>query len=68
MFLILLLLDLHSGASVTGGTDVVYYLMIYLENKDASQNEPGDNLATGSYVGKVTFQAAGGTVSATFAA
>lgn len=60
--------DLHSGASVTGGTDVVYYLMIYLENKDASQNEPGDNLATGSYVGKVTFQAAGGTVSATFAA
>ena len=60
--------DLHSGASVTGGTDVVYYLMIYLENKDASQNETGANLATGSYVGKVTFQAAGGTVSATFAA
>ena len=60
--------DLHSGASVTGGTDVVYYLMIYLENKDKSQNEPGDNLATGSYVGKVTFQAAGGTVSASFAA
>ena len=60
--------DLHGGASVTGGTDVVYYLMIYLENKNASQNEPGDNLATGSYVGKVTFQAAGGTVSATFAA
>ena len=60
--------DLHSGASVTGGTDVVYYLMIYLENKNESQNEPGDNLATGSYVGKVTFQAAGGTVSATFAA
>ena len=60
--------DLHNGASVTGGTDVVYYLMIYLENKNESQNEPGDNLATGSYVGKVTFQAAGGTVSATFAA
>ncbi len=60
--------DLHSGGSVTGGTDVVYYLMIYLENKDASQNETGENLATGSYVGKVTFQAAGGTVSATFAA
>ena len=60
--------DLHSGASVTGGTDVVYYLMIYLENKDASQNETGENLATGTYVGKVTFQAAGGTVSATFAA
>ena len=60
--------DLHSGGSVTGGTDVVYYLMIYLENKDTSQNETGANLATGSYVGKVTFQAAGGTVSATFAA
>ena len=60
--------DLHSGGSVTGETDVVYYLMIYLENKDASQNETGENLATGSYVGKVTFQAAGGTVSATFAA
>ena len=60
--------DLHSGGRVTGGTDVVYYLMIYLENKNASQNETGENLATGSYVGKVTFQAAGGTVSATFAA
>lgn len=60
--------DLHSGATVTKDVDVVYYLMIYLENKDAPQNETGENLATGTYVGKVTFQAAGGTVSATFAA
>ena len=61
--------DLHSGAVVTGGQDVVYYLMIYLENKDAAQNEAGENLATGTYVGKVVFQAGtAGTVSATFAA
>lgn len=60
--------DLHSGASVTGEEDVVYYLMIYLENKEAAQNKPGENLATGSYTGTVTFQAAGGSVSATFSA
>lgn len=61
--------DLHSGASVTGGTDVVYYLMIYLENKNQPQNEADANLATGSYVGKVTFQAGdAGAVSASFAA
>ena len=60
--------DLHSGASVTGGTPVVYYLMIYLENKNAAQNEPGENLALGSYTGTVTFQAATGSVSATFSA
>ena len=60
--------DLHSGAQITGGTPVVYYLMIYLENKDAAQNETGENLATGSYTGTVTFQAAGGRVSATFSA
>ena len=62
--------DLHSGTvKVTGGEDVVYYLMIYLENKDQPQNETGANLATGSYVGKVTFQAGtAGAVSATFAA
>ena len=60
--------DLHSGAKITGGTPVVYYLMIYLENKNAAQNETDDNKATGSYTGTVTFQAAGGRVSATFSA
>lgn len=61
--------DLHSGAKVTGNEDVVYYLMIYLENKDKAQNETGADLATGTYVGKVVFQAGtAGTVSATFAA
>ena len=60
--------DLHSGAKITGGTPVVYYLMIYLENKNAAQNETGNDLATGSYTGTVTFQAAGGRVSATFSA
>lgn len=61
--------DLHSSGKITGGTPVVYYLMIYLENKaDAAQNETGAALATGSYTGTVTFQAAGGKVSATFSA
>lgn len=58
---------------LTGGTDKVVYLMVYLENDAANaQNNPDDagNNATGSYTGTVTLNAGadGGRVSATFTA
>ena len=58
---------------LTGGTDKVVYLMVYLENDATNaQNNPEDtgNLATGSYTGTVTLNAGadGGKVSATFTA
>lgn len=58
---------------LTGGTDKVVYLMVYLENDDANaQNNPENTAenATGSYVGTVTLNAGadGGKVVASFAA
>ena len=62
--------DIHKGARITGTTDggepVVYYLMIYVQENQKEQNAPGANLATGSYTGAVTFQAANGKVTAKF--
>lgn len=55
--------DMHKGATITGGTTVTYYLMIYLADDNTAQNENGQ---TGSYSGTVVFQAAGGQVSASF--
>ena len=62
--------DIHKGASITGknddGSDVIYYLMIYVQENDKAQNAEDTNKATGSYSGAVTFQAAGGKVTAKF--
>ena len=58
----------------TGGleanTPKVWYLMVYLENVNSSQNDgQTENTTdeTGSYSGSVTLQAAGGQVKASFA-
>ena len=59
--------DIHNNGSLAANTDVTYYLMVYLNNVDSTQNS-GENDATGSYNGSVTMQAAGGVVKASFAA
>ncbi len=65
--------DIHSNGSLDAGSPVYYYLLIYLANKDATQN-PTDEMnsnpdnGTGSYTGTVTMDALGGKVAATFAA
>ena len=55
--------DIH-GAALTG--EVVYYLLVYLDNVNAPQNS-GDTNETGTYSGTVNFYAAGGQVKASFA-
>ena len=58
--------DMHKGAGLTAGTPVTYYLMVYLSDDGATQNDGGDNDATGSYTGTVTMTAGTGSVSANF--
>ena len=62
----------HATTSALAQGDTYFYLLVYLENIDASQNggsEGGANAedATGSYTGIITLTAAGGQVKATFA-
>ena len=58
--------DMHAGATLTAGTPVTYYLLVYLTNDaDVAQNQ-GNTDETGTYNGTVTLQAMGGKVSATF--
>ena len=56
--------DIHQGASMTANTAVNYYLIIYLRNIEDAQN-PDEY---GTYNGTVSFNVAGGKVSATFSA
>lgn len=56
--------DMHQAAAMTANQDYVYYLIVYLSNVDSAQN-PDEY---GTYTGSVSFTAAGGKVSATFAA
>ena len=58
--------DMHKGAKLTAGTPVTYYLMIYLSDDGAIQNDGGTNDATGGYNGTVTMTAGTGSVSANF--
>lgn len=58
--------DMHKGAGLTAGTPVTYYLMVYLSDDGATQNDGGDNDATGTYTGTVTMTAGTGSVSANF--
>ena len=64
-------IDIHKGAGLTAATDVVYYVMVYLNNVDAAQNggeSTGATNALGSYTGTVQLLAAGtGQVKASFA-
>ncbi len=63
--------DMHNGASMSKAADTegavseTYYIMVYLQNTDASQNQ-GATDETGTYNGTVTFSAAGGEVTASF--
>ena len=58
--------DMHKGAGLTANTPVTYYLMVYLSDDGAAQNDGGENDATGSYTGTVTMTAGTGSVSANF--
>ena len=55
--------------ALTKATPIVYYMLVYVADDNAVQNDGGDNDATGSYTGTFTLEAAGGsTVKATFTA
>ena len=59
--------DIFSPAGgLTAGTPKTWYLMVYLQNVDSTQNGDGAADETGSYTGDVTLQAAGGQVKASF--
>ena len=62
-------LDIHSGGSITGGTPKVYYVMVYLNNVNSSQNDgttSGTTDARGTYNGTATLKAMGGEVKVDF--
>ena len=61
--------DMHNGAPMKkavgeGTVSETYYIMVYLQNQDVSQNKESNE--TGKYDGSVTFSAAGGEVTASF--
>ena len=65
-------LDLHNNAALTTGSHVVY-LMIYVNDDDASQNKEGQiaqgqeaSNVIGNYSGNVSLDAMGGKVRASF--
>ena len=64
---------MHNGAkmakAVADGVSETYYIMVYLQNTENSQNTTTDGGVdeTGTYNGTVTFSAAGGEVTASFA-
>ena len=67
-------IDIHNGAALTTAGKV-YYVMIFLQNIDSSQNEVSgepatatSTNATGTYTGQVTLQALNGQVKASFTA
>ena len=59
--------SLIRSEGLNANTPVDYYLMIYIENAEASQNDGGEKDVTGTYSGTVTLTAQGGSeVSAQF--
>lgn len=58
--------DMHNAAGMTANEDAVYYLIVYLKNID--ENQAGEDKEYGTYNGTVSFNVAGGKVSATFSA
>ena len=64
-------LDIHNNKSLAANGEVVYYLMVFLNDDKAVQNaeEPATGTSTdarGSYQGSVTLKAMDGEVRATF--
>ena len=66
--------DMHKGAALNTGEGATYYVMVYLNNVDAAQNdaaatqESGTTNDLGTYTGSVTLTAmGGGQVKASFA-
>ena len=57
-------IDIHHS-SLTANTQEVYYLMVYINNTETSQNT-GVNDETGTYNGTVSLNVAGGQVSISF--
>ncbi len=68
--------DIHHNGALTKDTTVTYYLLVYVNDTDVSQNSTtgeetvtGDaNYVVGSYTGTLELQALGGKVRATFTA
>lgn len=69
--------DIHHNGALTADTTVTYYLLVYVNDTDLSQNRTttvegtttGDtNYVVGSYTGTLELQALGGKVRATFTA
>ena len=65
---------MHKGAALNTGEGATYYVMVYLNNVDAAQNdaaatqESGTTNDLGTYTGSVTLTAmGGGQVKASFA-
>jgi len=56
------------NAAMNAGTDYVYYLMVFVADKDESQNADNNSNVVGTYTGTVSMNAAGGEVRATFSA
>ena len=64
--------DIHDGGLTVadGQTEATaeYFLLVYVNDTNKEQNADGASNVTGNYSGTVTFQAAGGTVRASFGA
>lgn len=62
-------IDIHNNGALTTTAGATYYVMVFLNNEDNSQNTASDpKNATGSYTGSVALEALGGQVKASFAA
>lgn len=58
-----------SSTAMTKNVSKVYYMLVYVANDGAVQNDGKENDATGSYTGEFTLEAAGGSkAQATFTA
>ena len=63
--------DIHNDAALNANSSVVYYLMVYLNDNKAVQNDgvtADTTNAVGSYSGTISLDAMGGQVRASFAA
>ncbi len=62
--------DMNKGAPLNAGEEVYYYMLVYLENKKDTQQNPDNkediNNAIGTYNGAVEMDAMNGRVSSTF--
>lgn len=59
-------MDIHNNEGLTAGSEVTYYLLVYVNDTDVSQNTEGANYVVGGYNGSLELQVLGGKVRATF--